>query len=145
MLTIKAMSTKLLLWVCITSCMYCCNCDTGSATDKKQEEHLRTLKTEGGEDVKCGKLPLAYYAEIGEQQTASERIVNGKPAGFIYPWLVQVWAFMGDRRPNLAQGGSPPNLAFSNSGGSIITEKIILTCAHCLCGTQVMHQTDEER
>ena len=74
----------------------------------RQDQYLKKHK------IKCGVLP--------EMQAG--RIVNGEPTDYIHPWaarIVVTW--------NWGKEEEGVHLA----AGSIITDKVVLTCGHCIC------------
>ena len=88
----------------------------GSNVYPAQKEYLNTLST-FRHPVKCGMLP--------RKLAASGRIINGKVTDTVYPWMAKVinLEFRNGRLGEIYQ-----------SAGSIITDRIVLTCGHCICG-----------
>ena len=81
-------------------------------------DQLRYLKKR---NIECGIVSEAKTDGL------STRIVNGKPSSNTYPWMVQIILKLYDVYDEYD--------IFPTSG-SIISDKAVLTCAHCICNSK---------
>ena len=89
---------------------------------KIDPEHAEKLQRQG---IKCGISGNSKLVNQGE----GSRIVNGeKTNAKKYPWLASVFKKTEDP-------SNPNGIAFDRSGATIISQRSILTCMHCVCNT----------
>ena len=81
-------------------------------------DQLRYLKKR---KIECGIVSEA------KTEGLSTRIVNGKPSSNTYPWMVQIILKLYDVYDEYD--------IFPTSG-SLISDKAVLTCAHCICNNK---------
>ena len=81
-------------------------------------------------DYKCG-------IENKYEQSIKTRVINGRETNNIrYPWLVEI-VHVYQLQPNVPDGKSK----FKRCGGTIVSDKSILTAGHCVC----IRHNDEKR
>ena len=81
-------------------------------------------------DYKCG-------IENKYEQSIKTRVINGRETNNIrYPWLVEI-VHVYQLQPNVPDGKSK----FKRCGGTIVSDKSILTAGHCVC----IGHNDEKR
>ena len=98
-----------------------------SEIDRDQDEYLMSTL-----NVECGKSP-------GFSTSSSSRIINGIPAAQAYPWIADVVNFASwDPTSQPSQDVRP-----SMCGGSLISDRVVLTAGHCVC-IGILHPKDEE-
>ena len=84
-------------------------------------EHDASLQKQG---IKCGIIGKSTLRNKG----AGSRIINGEPTNVEkYPWLATIILNIFD--PKILPYGRD----VSESGGTIISQRSILTCMHCVC------------
>ena len=88
-------------------------------------DQLRYLKKR---NIECGIVSEAKTDGL------STRIVNGKPSSDTYPWMIQIILKL-YADTNFVGSNEDEYDVFPTSG-SLISDKAVLTCAHCICNEE---------
>ena len=86
------------------------------------QDQYRYLKKR---NIDCG---IEYKVE---NYIAATRMINAEPSKKIYPWMAIIWLKRFKSVQFISTTYEKHDLFFS--GGTVISDRAILTCGHCIC------------